>query len=68
MAYLLFSGYRRQEGGAEDLQGRFESIEVAMAEHDLGKNDNEWANILCMDSLKIVKKCLYGEWYEDPAM
>lgn len=67
MPYLLFAGddyYPR--GGAEDLKGRFDSVERAIEAHDPTEHDYEggWANILCQDSLKIVKTFSRGDWYD----
>ena len=59
MAYLLFSGsVYYPEGGADDLKGKFATVEDAIAAHDNG----EWANILCLDSLKIVMSFYRGQW------
>lgn len=69
MAYLLFAGNDYYpEGGALDLQGRFDSIEAAIASHDPNKfgYDGGWANILCLDTLKIVKMFSRGDWNYSP--
>jgi hypothetical protein len=68
MAYLLFAGDDYYpSGGAEDLQGRFETVDAAIAGHDPTKYKYEggWANVLCLDSLKMVKVFNRGTW-SDP--
>lgn len=65
MAYLLFAGDDYYpNGGAEDLQGRFDTLEAAIAAHDPNKHkySGGWANVLCLDSLKIVKVFNRGTW------
>lgn len=67
MAYLLFAGNDYYpDGGAEDLQGRYETLEQAIASHEPNKYqyDGGWANVLCLDSLKVVKRFFRGKWYE----
>lgn len=57
MAYLLFAGDDYYpEGGANDLIGRFDSVEEAVAAHDPKEYEDGWANILCLESLEIVKR------------
>lgn len=63
MGYLLFAGVEYYpEGGAEDLQGHFDTIDAAIAGYD--SKNFEWANILCLDSLKIVCHFYDGEWIQ----
>ena len=67
MAYLLFAGNDYYpKGGVEDLQGQFETLEAAIAGHDQNKfeYDGGWANVLCLDSLKLVKRFNCGKWFE----
>ena len=70
MAYLLFAGndyYPR--GGARDLVGRFDTIEAAIGGHDPRrfKYDGGWANVLCLETLAVVKRFSRGKWYEPGA-
>lgn len=63
MSYLLFSGHDYYPyGGAQDLQGRFDSVDEAIAAYnpDMG----EWAHVLCLDTLKTVRDLNYGEWVQ----
>ena len=67
MAYLLFAGKCHEElGGAEDLHGKHETIESAIADFDakFGLSRSTWANVLCLDSMSIVKEFWCGEWRE----
>ncbi|MBY0438776.1 MAG: hypothetical protein K2W80_11330 [Burkholderiales bacterium] len=69
MSYLLFAGEDYYpEGGAWDLQGRFDTIDAAIAGHDARFDYNGgWANVLCLNSLKIVKVFgPDGEAWRDP--
>lgn len=70
MAYLLFAGDDYYPcGGAEDLEGRFGTLEAAVAGHEPTKYQpgGGWANVLCLGSLKIVKYFSRGTWYEPDA-
>ena len=65
MAYLLFSGNDDYPKGVADyLQGKFDTIEAAVAAHDLTafEYDGDWANVLCLDTLKVVKEFYAGTW------
>ena len=67
MIYLLFAGNDYYPlGGAEDFQGRFETIEAAIYGHDPAafKENGGWANILCLETLRVVKKFSRGTWIE----
>lgn len=66
MAYLLFSGeFYYPQGGAEDLRGKFDTVEAAVAAYDPSKHyEGGWANVLCLTSLKIVRSANAGEWQE----
>ena len=67
MAYLLFAGNDYYpDGGAEDLQGRFDTLDDAISGHDPAEHQYEggWANVLCLDSMQIVKRFSRGKWYE----
>ena len=67
MAYLLFAGdHYYPEGGAYDLQGKFDTIEEALAAHNPAAFDYDggWANLLCLDTLKVVKEFHCGTWRE----
>lgn len=67
MAYLLFAGDDYYpNGGAEDLIGRFETIKEAFIGHDPNQfeYDGGWANVLCLDSMKIVKFFHRGNWFD----
>ena len=51
MAYLLFAGdHYYPEGGAYDLQGKFDTIEAAIAGHvpKTFEYNGGWANVLCL--------------------
>ena len=68
MAYLLFAGdHYYPEGGAEDLQGKFDTIEEALAAHNPAafEYDGGCANLLCIDTLEMVKLFNQGVW-RDP--
>ena len=68
VAYLLFAGdHYYPSGGAEDLQGRFDTLEDAVTAHksDKYEYDGGWAHVLCVDSLKLVKTFNRGNW-DDP--
>lgn len=65
MAYLLFAGNDYyHSGGAEDLIGKFDTVEAAIAAHN--PNDDEYKSglgqVLCLDSLKVVKRFYLGNW------
>lgn len=63
--FLLFAGDTHYpEGGAEDLQRQFGTMDEAMAAHDPQKYkyNGGWAHVLCLDSLKIVKIFSNNEW------
>lgn len=61
MIYLLFAGDNYYpKGGAEDLIGKFDSIEKAISAHDANKYD--WANILCVETGKIFIYFGEGDW------
>jgi hypothetical protein len=65
MAYLLFAGDDYYPcGGAEDLQGRFDTLEAAVAAHDPTKYgySGGWASVLCLESLKVAKFFNRGVW------
>lgn len=65
MAYLLFAGDDYYPiGGAEDLKGRFDTLEAAIAGHDQKeyKYSGGWANVLCLESLKVMKRFNRGNW------
>lgn len=65
--YLLFAGNDYYaEGGADDLQGWFETLDEAIKAHDPNKftYDGGWANVLRLDNLKIAKHFSRGTWYE----
>lgn len=65
MAYLLFCGDDYYPcGGAYDLAGRFDSVDMAVAAHEPSKFgiNGGWANVLCLDSLKVVKRFHRGVW------
>jgi hypothetical protein len=67
MAYLLFAGDDYYpNGGAEDLQGQFETLEDAINAHDHNKyrHYGGWANILNLDPLGIVMYFNRGKWSE----
>lgn len=67
MAYLLFAGNDYYpKGGANDLQGCFETLDKAITGHDPKTFDYDggWANVLCLDSLNVVKGFDRGKWYE----
>ena len=65
MNYLLFAGNEYYpEGGANDLQDRFDTLKDAMAAHDPAKYD--WAHILCLDSLNVVKHFHTEKWNDGP--
>ena len=68
--YLLFAGddYYPQ-GGALDLVGAFDSMEAAIAAHDPAKfsYDGGWANILCLDEMRILHFFDRGIWSEKNA-
>ena len=67
MAYLLFAGNDYYpEGGAEDLQGKFDTIDAALAAHALSDfvDYRAFANVLCLDTLKVVKNFHCGTWRE----
>jgi hypothetical protein len=67
MEYLLFAGNDYYpSGGAEDLKGRFDTLDQAIAGHDPNEFEyaGGWANVLCMDSLKLVKRFSRGKWYD----
>lgn len=67
MAYLLFAGADYYpEGGARDLKGKFDTIDLAIEAHDPCEFDYEggWANVLCLDSMRIVKRFWRGKWIE----
>lgn len=72
MAYLLFAGNDYYpKGGAEDFTGKFDTLEAASASHrpDEFSYSGGWANVLCLESLKVVKRFWRGKWYdpdEDP--
>lgn len=68
MSYLLFAGddyYPR--GGAEDLQGQYNSIEEAISNHNPNEHnmDGGWANILNLDTLEIVKEFNHSEFWKE---
>lgn len=65
MSYLLFAGDDHDPiGGADDLQGKFDTAQAAIAAHDPNKYkyDGGWANILCVDTLEIVMEFYHGKW------
>lgn len=67
MAYLLFAGADYYpDGGARDLKGKFDTIDLAIEAHDPCEFDYEggWANVLCLDSMRIVKSFWRGTWIE----
>ena len=67
MAYLLFAGNDYYpKGGANDLKGSFDTLDSAIAKHNPAefRYDGGWANVLCTDSLKLVKKFSRGRWYD----
>lgn len=64
--YLLFAGNKYYPyGGANDLEGRFDTLDEAIAAHTTKQFTYScgWANVLCLDSLKIVKKFRRGTWH-----
>lgn len=69
MSYLLFAGeIYYPEGGAEDLVGKFDSIEEAISAFDPNKYNTGsgiWANILCLSTLEIVMAYRsHIKWYK----
>ena len=67
MAFLLFAGDDYYpKGGAEDLQGRFYTLQEAIAAHDTGKYEYEggWANVLSLESMQVAKRYSRGTWFE----
>ena len=67
MSYLLFSGNDYYPvGGADDLKGRYDTIEEAMAAHDPQrfKYNRAWAHIMSLDTLQLVKYYSRGSWFE----
>lgn len=69
MAYLLFAcDCHDATLGAGDVQGRFETLEAAIAAHDPAKfGAGSWANVMSLDSLSTVATWHNGAWVEgDP--
>ena len=67
MSYLLFAGDDYYAlGGAEDLQGKYSTIQDAINAHDPSKFDIDggWANILCIETMAIVNRFNRGIWHE----
>ena len=67
MRYLLFAGddyYPR--GGANDLKGCFDTLAAAIEAHDPNEFecDGGWANVLCLEPLKQVKRFYNGKWLD----
>jgi len=66
--FLLFVGhdYDYPDGGARDLQGRFETLDEAVAsvecQYPALPGTKAWANILRLADLKIVKSFFNGAW------
>lgn len=64
MSYLLFAGNDYYPyGGADDLQGKFDTVDEAIAAHDPNKYDEPWAHVFCLESLSIVKEFHDEEWF-----
>ena len=65
MGYLLFTGNDFYPmGGANDLIGRFETINEAIEHHDKKEFSGRWAHILNLDTLSVVKVFIRGEWFD----
>lgn len=67
MAYLLFAGNDYYPlGGAEDLKGKYADIQSAIIAHNPTEYtyDGGWANVLCLDTLKVVMCFSRGVWSE----
>ena len=63
MPYLLFAGNAYYpSGGAEDLIGKFNSINEAEAAFNPSNYTLGWANILDLDTLEIVKQIQSEEY------
>ena len=65
MAYLLVDGDDYYPSGwAEDLVGKFDTVDAAIAAHKPSRyiENMSWANVLCLDTLTIVKYFYRGEW------
>lgn len=66
--FLLFAGERfYPAGGAKDCHGRFKTPEQAMQAHDPQKFSHckdQWAHVLCVRSLRVVRRFEQGEWSE----
>jgi hypothetical protein len=55
LSYLLFAGGDYEErGGAHDLLGRYHTVESAMSAFKPKDPFNEWAHVLCVESLEVV--------------
>jgi len=57
MSFLLFAGDEYYPmGGANDFKSKHETIDDAISAHDPTEHnyDGGWANIFCLDQLKIV--------------
>ncbi len=73
LKYLLFAGARfYAQGGSEDLQGEYITIERAIQAHDPSLywtdaiDDDSWANILNLETLEIEKTYENGIWHDGP--
>ena len=65
MNFLLFAGDDYYpNGGAYDCLGAFETVDAAIAAHDPNRfrYKGGWANVLDLQSLKVVRDFSRGVW------